>query len=55
MIGSMVGAVLQSATFVTGIKALLLLVAGLYLLAFVMRPGTLGQKRRGPALLDTRA
>jgi spermidine synthase len=55
MIGSMVGALLQSVTFVTGIRALLLLVAGLYLLSFVTRPGTMEQEPRAPAFLDTRA
>jgi hypothetical protein len=55
MIGSMVGALLQSVTFVTGIKALLLLVAGLYLLSFVTRPGTMEQEPCAPAVRDTRA
>jgi hypothetical protein len=36
--GSLVGGLLQSVTFVVGIKALLLLVAGLYLAAIVTRP-----------------
>jgi hypothetical protein len=39
MIGSMVGALLESITFVTGIRALLLLVAGLYVLSLATRPG----------------
>jgi hypothetical protein len=55
MIGSTVGAMLQSVTFVTGIKALLLLVAALYLLSFVTRPGTVAQEQRAPAVLDTAA
>jgi spermidine synthase len=55
MIGSMVGALLQSVTFVTGIKALLLLVAGLYVFSFVTRPGTVEQEQRDPAVLDTPA
>ena len=38
LIGSLFGALLQSVTFVIGIKALLLLVAGLYLAAFLTRP-----------------
>jgi spermidine synthase len=38
LIGSLVGAVLQSLTFITGIKALLLIVAGLYLAALLTRP-----------------
>jgi len=35
LIGALVGALLQSLTFVTGIKALLLIVAGFYLLSFL--------------------
>jgi len=38
LIGALIGALLQSLTFVTGIKALLLLVAGLYTLAMLTRP-----------------
>jgi SAM-dependent methyltransferase len=38
LIGSLVGGLLQSVTFVTGIKALLLLVAVLYLMAVLTRP-----------------
>lgn len=38
LIGALVGALLQSVTFVTGIKALLLIVAGLYLLSLLTRP-----------------
>jgi len=38
LIGSLVGAVLQSLTFITGIKALLLIVAGLYVAALLTRP-----------------
>jgi spermidine synthase len=38
MMGALVGGVLQSMTFVTGIKALLLIVAALYGLALVTRP-----------------
>jgi len=38
LIGALVGALLQSLTFVTGIKALLLVVAGLYVLALLTRP-----------------
>jgi SAM-dependent methyltransferase len=37
LIGALVGGLLQSVTFVTGIKALLLIVAGLYLLAMLLR------------------
>ena len=38
LIGALVGALLQSMTFVTGIKALLLVVAGFYLLSFLTAP-----------------
>jgi spermidine synthase len=38
LIGALVGALLQSITFVTGIKALLLIVMGLYFLAVITRP-----------------
>lgn len=38
MIGSVVGALLQSVTFVIGIKALLLVVAALYCLSLLARP-----------------
>ncbi len=38
LLGSLVGGMLQSLTFVLGIKALLLIVAGLYLLAWIARP-----------------
>ncbi len=38
LMGSLVGGLLQSITFVTGIKALLLIVAGLYLAAVLTRP-----------------
>jgi len=38
LIGALIGALLQSLTFVTGIKALLLLVAVLYTLAMFTRP-----------------
>jgi len=37
MIGSILGALLQSVTFLTGIKALLLVVASLYVLSFLTR------------------
>jgi hypothetical protein len=42
MIGALAGGLLQSVTFITGIKALLLIVAGLYLLAFLTRPRAAG-------------
>src|SRR4030095_3222801 len=35
LIGALVGALLQSVTFITGIKALLLIVAGFYLLSLL--------------------
>jgi hypothetical protein len=38
LIGSLVGGMLQSLTFVVGIKALLLIVAGLYVAAWLCRP-----------------
>src|SRR5262249_15970316 len=38
LIGALVGGLLQSLTFITGIKALLLIVAALYLLALLTRP-----------------
>ena len=38
LLGALVGALLQSVTFVTGIKALLLLVAALYFLSLLTRP-----------------
>jgi hypothetical protein len=40
LIGALVGALLQSVTFVIGIKALLLVVAGLYFLSLLTRPQT---------------
>jgi hypothetical protein len=41
LIGALCGALLQSVTFVTGIKALLLIVATLYLAAVLIRPASL--------------
>jgi spermidine synthase len=38
LMGALVGGLLQTVTFVTGIKALLLIVAGLYLVAVLTRP-----------------
>ena len=40
LIGALVGALIQSVTFVTGIKALLLIVAALYFLALLTTPHT---------------
>jgi spermidine synthase len=42
LLGALVGALLQSATFVTGIKALLLIVALLYVISFLTRPAFAG-------------
>ena len=44
LMGALAGALLQSVTFVTGIKALLLIVAGLYLLSLLTRPREAEQK-----------
>ncbi len=38
LIGALVGALLQTITFITGIKALLLVVAGFYLLSLITKP-----------------
>jgi spermidine synthase len=38
IVGSLVGALIQSVTFVVGIKALLMIVAGMYLLSMLTRP-----------------
>jgi hypothetical protein len=38
LLGALVGGLLQSVTFVSGIRALLLIVVGLYLLAMATRP-----------------
>jgi hypothetical protein len=38
LIGALVGALLQSITFIVGIKALLLVVAGFYLLSLLTAP-----------------
>jgi len=43
--GAIIGALLQSITFVIGIKALLLIVAGLYCLSFLFIPGQLVMKQ----------
>lgn len=45
LIGALVGALLQSVTFVTGIKALLLIVAGLYFLSLLTRPREAEQEK----------
>ncbi|MBI4642516.1 MAG: hypothetical protein HY790_01250 [Deltaproteobacteria bacterium] len=46
LIGALVGALLQSVTFVTGIKALLLMVAGLYFLSMLTRPREVEQEKQ---------
>ena len=51
LIGSLVGGLLQSITFVVGIKALLLIVAGLYLAAVMTRP-KLGASDENPTAED---
>ena len=38
LLGALVGGMLQSVTFIAGIKALLLIVAGLYMAAMLTRP-----------------
>jgi spermidine synthase len=45
MIGALVGAMLQSITFVIGIKALLLIVAGLYCLSLLTKPVPVSQEQ----------
>ncbi|RJR34267.1 MAG: hypothetical protein C4567_15800 [Deltaproteobacteria bacterium] len=45
LIGALVGALLQSVTFVIGIKALLLIVAGLYFLSMLTRPREVEQEK----------
>jgi hypothetical protein len=49
LFGSLVGALLQSVTFITGIKALLLIVAGLYLAALLVRPRPAQPAESSPA------
>jgi spermidine synthase len=44
LIGALTGALLQSITFITGIKALLLIVAALYLLAILTMPNVQNEK-----------
>jgi spermidine synthase len=46
LIGALVGALLQSITFITGIKALLLVVAGFYLLSLFAAPAQVETKER---------
>ncbi len=47
LFGALVGALLQTVTFVTGVKALLLIVAGFYLLAVLTRPRVASFGERG--------
>jgi spermidine synthase len=49
LFGALVGGLLQSVTFVTGIKALLLIVAALYLVAVLTRPRSAGAPQTAPA------
>jgi predicted RNA methylase len=49
LIGALAGGVLQSLTFVTGIQALLLIVAGLYLGALLARPRVVEGSESAPA------
>ena len=44
LIGALVGALLQSVTFVIGVKALLLIVAGFYFLSLLTRPKIVAQE-----------
>jgi hypothetical protein len=46
LIGALFGALLQSITFITGIKALLLIVAAFYLLSLITVPSLLGAKEK---------
>jgi hypothetical protein len=46
LIGALVGALLQSITFLIGIKALLLIVACLYLLSFFSLPAHVEQEEK---------
>ena len=46
LIGALVGGLLQSVTFVVGIRALLLIVAALYLAAVLTRPRALASLRK---------
>ncbi|HEV3261784.1 MAG TPA: hypothetical protein VG013_33350 [Gemmataceae bacterium] len=49
LMGSLTGGLLQAITFLTGIKALLLVVAGLYLLALISRPRSQAAVPAAPA------
>ena len=50
ILGALAGGLLQSLTFVVGLRALLLIVAGLYLAAFFTRPRVLANERPDSSL-----
>jgi spermidine synthase len=52
LVGALVGALLQSVTFVTGIKALLLIVVGFYLLSMLTMPAQLMQKKASTQMAE---
>jgi hypothetical protein len=52
LVGALVGALLQSVTFVTGIKALLLIVVGFYLLSMLTMPAQLKQKKASTQMAE---
>jgi len=54
LLGALVGGLLQAVTFIVGIKALLLIVAGLYFAAFLSRP-RVGQTVDVPARVEQAA
>jgi Ca2+/Na+ antiporter len=51
LMGALAGGLLQSVTFVTGIKALLLIVAALYIGAMLTRPRTEPTAENEPAVI----
>jgi hypothetical protein len=55
LVGALVGALLQSVTFVTGIKALLLIVVGFYLLSMLTMPAQLKQKKASTQMAEEQA
>lgn len=55
IVGALVGALLQSITFVVGIKALLLIVAGFYLLSLLTQPRQVRQGLTMPELDEAEA
>jgi spermidine synthase len=50
LVGSLVGALLQSITFISGIKMLLLIVAGLYFLSLLTLPGLFKMRKAANAV-----